>query len=452
MSRPFAQDNRLMEPQFLFRFLATRAAAGVAMALLALGPVSFLILDDAGGIIWAASVLGGLAVACGARQRWWPELRENGRPVMYCLCMLALYLALPLLSYFLIDDSDFAKSRVTRQFLLLGTPFVLLLLWWLRPGLRMVLALIAFNAAFFGIYAFVYAWLDPGRVEGSVHAVHFGNLSLFLGFASLGLFAVAGRRGWRILAVASMILGGAASVLAGARGGWLAAPLLFAVTLIMLTRVFRLGRHVVFGMIVLTLLVVAGLWHTDAVRQRIDKVEQNLEQLELAESKWLDNSIGVRILMWEQAWLEIREAPLLGSGFSGYRDRMQTAVASGELPKDMLDFATEPHNEYLYQWLTRGAFGLTVFLLCLAGAAWYFSDLLLRGNSSQVAVAQVGLSLVAIIAVGGLTITVIDQRAVIRFLGWILALLLYCIWLCGKESAAGQIPEIASTKASQVNP
>lgn len=416
------------------------------MALLVLGPVSFLILDDAGGIIWAASVLAGLGVACTARQKWWPDLRENGRPVIYCLGILALYLALPLLSYLLIDGSDFAKSRVTRQFLLLGTPFVLLLLWWLRLSLRTVLALIAINAAAFGIYAFCYAWLDPGRVEGSVHAVHFGNLSLFLGFASLGLLAVADHYGWRILAVAGVILGGTASVLAGARGGWLAAPLLFAVTLIMVTRAFRLQRTLVIGMIGLTILVLAGLWHTEAVQQRIDKVEQNLEQLKLAESKWLNNSVGVRILMWEQAWLEIRGAPLLGSGFSGYRDRMQTAVESGALPKDMLDFATEPHNEYLYQWLTRGAFGLAVFVLSLAVAGWYFSGMLLRGDASRIAVAQVGLALVAIIAIGGLTITVIDQRAVIRFLGWILALLLYCIWLCGKERATGRGPGAVGTK------
>jgi O-antigen ligase len=121
---------------------------------------------------------------------------------------------------------------------------------------------------------------------------------------------------------------------------------------------------------------------------------------------------------------------------------MQAAVESGLLPQDMLDFATEPHNEYLYQWLTRGALGLSVFLLCLVGAGWYLSSWLLRGDSSRTAVAQVGLSLVAIIAIGGLTITVIDQRDVIRFLGWVLALLLYCVWLCGKESGTRQAPVV----------
>jgi O-antigen ligase len=434
------QDSSLMESPYQFRAIISRAAAGIAFALLLAGPASFLILEDAGGIVWATSLLGGLAVACMSRG-WWPELIGNGRPVMFCLGILLLYLAIPLFSYLLVDDSDFAKSRISRQFLLVGTPFVLLLLWWLRLGLRAVLALIALNAVLFGAYAYCHVWLDPGRVAGSVHAVHFGNLSLFLGFASLALLS-SGHYGWRILAVAGMILGSAASMLAGARGGWLAVPILSVVTLIMVSRVFKLKPPVIYGMVGLTVLVLAGLSHTGVVRQRIDKVQQNLAQLELTESNWLNNSVGVRILMWEQAWLEIRRAPLLGTGFSGYRDRMQAAVESGLLPQDMLDFATEPHNEYLYQWLTRGALGLSVFLLCLVGAGWYLSSWLLRGDSSRTAVAQVGLSLVAIIAIGGLTITVIDQRDVIRFLGWVLALLLYCVWLCGKESGTRQAPVV----------
>jgi hypothetical protein len=80
-----------------------------------------------------------------------------------------------------------------------------------------------------------------------------------------------------------------------------------------------------------------------------------------------------------------------------------------------------------------------VFLLCLAGAGWHLFRLLLRGDTSQLAVAQAGLSLWAILLIGGLTITVIDQRAVIRCLAWAVALLMYCVWLYSREQTSRQI-------------
>ncbi|HEX5055852.1 MAG TPA: O-antigen ligase family protein [Gammaproteobacteria bacterium] len=432
-----------------FRTILGKAGAVLAMLLLVPGPVYFLIFEKVGGTVWGISALAGIVVAVLTYDRWWPELREYGRPVLCCLALLLLYLMLPVMSYLLVDGSDFALSRVTRQLLFLGTPMLLLLLWWLRPGLLAVLAVIAANAVFFGIYACWYAESFSGRVQGVVHAVHFGNISLFLGFASLALLPLSRGYGWRILAVLGVVLGGAASILAGARGGWLALPVLLTVTLIMLIRSYRLRHGMIFGMLGLIGLLLIGLWHTGSVQRRVHRVERDIEQL--SQDQWL-NSMGTRILMWEQAWLEIREAPLKGTGFSGYRDRVQAAVESGALPGKMLDYASEPHNEYLYQWMTRGLAGIVFFLLCLAGAVWRFLRWLVRGDPSRLAIAQVGLSLVTMIAIGGMTITVIDQRAVIRFLGWILALLLYCIWLNGKERKAAQTPRAAEARVTACIP
>jgi O-antigen ligase len=444
MLKPGVQNNSLIMVSMLLRNILNKSGSWLAIVLLAVGPMAFLVTEEIDGIIWGVTVVAGLAVACTQHHRWWPDLKQNGRPVLWCLGLLALYMSLPALSGLLIDDSDFAVSRIARQLLFLGIPFVLLLLWWLRLRLQTALALLAFNAAVCGIYAFWYGQLDSGRVEGAVHAVHFGNLSLFLAFASLALLPVTRHLGWRLLAVAGFVLGISASILAGARGGWLAVPILLAVSLIMLTRAFKLRRSVIFGLLGLAILVLAGLAQTDIVRDRINAVKNNLIELSQT-TDWRKNSIGVRLLMWQQAWLDIREAPLQGTGFSGYHNRIQAAVESGALPEKMLEFATEPHNEYLYQWLTRGVPGLAVFLLYLAGAGWHLCRLLLRGDNSQMAIAQAGLALWAILLIGGLTITVIDQRAVIRFLVWALALLMYCLWLHGRETT----PEAGIGTASQ---
>lgn len=432
--KPPAPNNSSTGTLLLLRTILVKTAACFAVALLASGPAFLLIFENVGSVLWASTVLAGFVVACTAYRRWWPELGES-RQLLLCFAMLLLYLMMPVLSYFLVDSSEFALKRVKRQFLFLGTPFVFLLFWWLRRRLRTVLAFIALNAVALGAYAFWFRESHPGRVDGVTHAVLFGNVSLFLSFASLALIFVTRRLGWRILAFAGVFLGGSASVLSGARGGWAGVPILIVIALIATVRALRLKRNMIViltGFIVLTLV---GLWQTKAVQTRITYMHHELTQL--SKNNWR-NSIGLRISMWEQAWMEIREAPILGTGFSGYRNRIHAAVEAGDLPEVMLKFATEPHNEYLYQWMTRGAPGLIIFLMCLSLAGWYFFRLLLHDDASRVAVGHVGLCLITVVVVGGLTITVVDQRAVIRFLAWIAALLVYCAWLCGKERTAGK--------------
>jgi O-antigen ligase len=286
------------------------------------------------------------------------------------------------------------------------------------------------NASVFGMYSFWFFGMYSERVRGVTHAIHFGNISLFLAVASLALFPITHRKGYWIFSIIGMALGCSASLLSGSRGGWIAVPLLFPIALIMGIRAFKLKLSIILGLISITIMVFIGLIHTEAVQMRIDSFQEDLMKIQENEQ---ENSIRVRFIMWEQALLEVRQAPLHGTGFSGYRNRIIAAVESGLLPQYMLSFATEPHNEYLYQLSTRGTIGLTVFLLCLAGIGVYFFKWLFWGNPFQVPVGYIGLSLFIIVAVGGLTITVIDQRAVIRFLSWILALLMYCVWFCKKE-------------------
>ena len=425
-------------PSFLFHDKATRFATWLAWALLAFGPVFFLIIDEAGGVVWAGSILAGLAVAWASRNQWWPELHKN-RQVLLCLGLLLIYLAIPAMSFFLVDRSDFAVSRIKRQFLFLGIPFVFLMLWWLRPRLQDLLLIIALNASVFGIYAIAYMWLHADRVPGATHAIHFGNGGLYLAFASLALLPVARSYRERILAPVGMILGCSASVLSGARGGWIAVPILVIISLIMAVRKLRWRRSILLAVAGIMFLTPIGLWQMHFVQERVFKVQKDWERL--GEYDPL-NAVELRFLMWEQAWLEICEAPTLGTGFSGYRNRMLAALKSDELPAYMTYYATEPHNEYFYQWATRGMIGLAIFLLYLGGVGFYFSKWLLRGDRVQVSIAQVGLSLVTIIAIGGLTITVIDQRDVIRFIGWNLAVLMYCVWQYSQERPAREPREV----------
>lgn len=425
----FSRENLLTVSPFPFRAITRYAATWSALALLAVGPVSFLIIDRAGGVVWTLSMLAGLVIACVGYHRWWPELRES-RLLAVSLGLLLVYLAMPVLSYLIVDGSEFAGSRVKRQFLLLAAPFVFLLLWWLRPRLLTVLVLIATNASVFGLYAMWFVYNQHSRASGVTHAVHFGNVSLILGFASLALIAETNRYRWWILAVTGMALGIVGSALSGTRGDWVATPFLVGVALIMGIRVFKLKWYMIAGLVSLTIAGLIGVSQISIVQGRFAYTLKSFDQL-LQNQR--SSSMGTRLVMWEQAWQEIREAPLLGAGYSGYRNRVHVAVKSGTLPKSMLLYATEPHNEYLYQWATRGALGLVVFLFCLLGSSWYFTGWLWRGDTSRIAVAHVGLSLVIVVAVGGLTITVVDERAVIRFLGWSLAVLIYCVWLCGKQ-------------------
>lgn len=128
------------------------------------------------------------------------------------------------------------------------------------------------------------------RVSGVVEAIPFGDLSIAMGFLAAAVFYASPRprSGWLlILTCASLSAGIATSILSQTRGGWLALPLLFAATVVILSENSRKRAVRILAvsgaLVVLVLLVSPYAIITDRINDAFGNYSQYREYLNLIE-------------------------------------------------------------------------------------------------------------------------------------------------------------------------
>ncbi len=389
-------------------------------------PSAILLVDGLGSPYLGICALAGLLIVAKEGRLFLTDWRKTGILLWFGILMLA-YLLVTLANFAFVDSSTFAFNRVERQLLLLSIPVVFALLWWARPTLQVVAIGIAVNAVVFGVYS-MFAVL-PGRERweglGVTHMILFGNAGLLLGFASLALVLLKPSWPWRILGLAGLGFGLASSILSQSRGGWLAIPLLVVMSLVAFHKAYRPSRLLWVGVGLVTTTSMILLLNTGIVQDRIAQGERDVELLTDGN---FQTSLGLRILMWKIALETGLEAPLVGQGFSGYPSKVDGLLEKGDIPPIMAIFRTEPHSDYSYLFASRGLLGVIAYGALLIVPFIYLLVSLARGDARTVGGAHVGLTLIIVLAVSGLSITMIDQRAMIRFISVVSAIALYAAW------------------------
>jgi len=127
-------------------------------------------------------------------------------------------------------------------------------------------------------------WPAPGPHGVAGDHISFGDLGLLSGFLAAALLlhgessVTASGKAWRMAgALLAVLFGLAVSVLSGARGGWLAVPVLLTLLFLgsSLAQKVRLRLRIVVVLASL-LALLAGAWAMPSVRHRIDQARQNL--------------------------------------------------------------------------------------------------------------------------------------------------------------------------------
>lgn len=309
---------------------ALRGQAGAGAGMPGERPLAIWALTIAGmGLIWAMHIM-----ADG-------QLITHSLGLDRCIKYLLVLLALPALY----------GQRPSAQALRLGC--------WLGAGGAGLLALWQ-----------VLAQGEP-RAFGHTNAIQFGNLALLLGLWS-AVWAWQARHqadappsaplpaprpasrympwlGWL-----AALLGLAASVASGSRGGWLALPLLVLALLWRGTAVQRLRALAAAAAASLLLLALPP------VQERVQLAWHEYQ------SQRMDNtSIGLRLSFWQLA-RELGQAhPWLGAGQVGYEQAQRQAVAQQRMPSQAVEF-NHAHNEWLDMLAKRGMLGVAALALFYA--------------------------------------------------------------------------------------
>lgn len=299
-------------------------------------------------------------------------IRENYRPLngaekAWIAALLATFVSF-FLSYWL-RDAELRNIRsfdIPSRYLCVIPVLVLLVrsklhegvLWW-----GVIVA--ATSGAIFAAYQ--RYGLDVQMARGAAnHHIVFGDIGVALAFMSLASASyfrtVDFLKKYRLqyyFPMLGFLAGLMCSLLSGARGGWVALPLLYALFLIWYWLRMGLLQKLLSIFSPIALLVVLQFVPGNNIQSRIDKAVSDVSGY--ISSHQHRNSVGARLEMFKGASLIFLESPLLGAGTDSYVeefDKLEEAKLVKPLPKNF----THPHNEYLYDLSTRGGVGFVVLL------------------------------------------------------------------------------------------
>ncbi|MGE4375764.1 MAG: O-antigen ligase family protein [Burkholderiaceae bacterium] len=299
----------------------------------------------------------------------WPavlrgQLTPNAPLRAWALAVLAMGLVW---SMYLVEDgrlmtNTLGLDRSSKYFLvLLALPAV----WAQRPAgsaLRWGCWVGAAGAGLLAGWQVLVQQLE--RAEGYTNAIQFGNLSLLLALWS-GIWVVqASRLHERLLGSLAAVLGLAASVLSGSRGGWVVLPVLLVVLVWFAGPATdgsqgRRGLRAL-GAALLACLLLAAL---PPVQQRAHEASQEL--LQQPEPEKSNTATGSRLAFWMHAWRLGLAHPWLGAGQLGYEQSQLAAVERQEMPSMSVHF-NHAHNEWLDMFAKRGLLGVSGLALFYA--------------------------------------------------------------------------------------
>jgi len=337
------------------RGLLLRRCGKLPLIALAVLPTSLSLVPD------VAEFLFYLLAACGGALIF----RESHRTITGGTCLLGVLtlavFASTVLSIAVSNDLPGGFDRLDRYAHFLVAPLIALLLERLRTRPATVALAIKLNTLCLLSVSAYQALSGIPRPGGAINPLLFGLLALLLAFFSLVRLPVETRR-QKLLSLSAFVGGCSACLLSQSRGVWLAAPLL----LIALFYVWHRSGHLTKSVALLTsavfLIISSAAINLPFAQQRARVAFHEYQGFQ-QQGVW-QNSVGLRLTMWESGLKAALQNPVLGWG----PHRTQLAAASrldtASMQQRILEF-THLHNEYITTLTGRGIIGLFCLLALL---------------------------------------------------------------------------------------
>jgi O-antigen ligase len=325
-----------------------------------------------------------------------------------------------LLSYFLIFSISIVLDGFnTREFdrpsrFLLASLALIILLKTKING-EYVLYGVILGATGAGILAlYQYFILDMARATGFQMIIAYGNDSLLLALlalAAIGFFSAQKKYLLVTLCIIATILGIAAFVFSGVRGGWLATPLI-----LLILWAYRKKLNVRLQLLIITLIfaltITMLLSPKLSTLDRLKAININIGNYFSGEN--IGTSTGLRLEMWKSALYSFKEKPIFGTGEYGNKAYKKQQIQQGLVTPKISQF-NHSHNELLTALSFRGLVGFLSVLSIYLVPLWLFSKVLfskqVSANSNQKMIALGGCLIPLSYFIYGLTQAMLDHNS-----------------------------------------
>ncbi len=284
------------------------------------------------------------------------------------MLVFSCFFSLTLLSL-LIYAGEISQADMPSR-ILLGLPALFLLIKY-PPKLDWLFAGVIIGSYISGIIAlYFFIELDTRAFFGNGYMViQAGNIAMSLGiFSLLGAlyYLQAEKKSIALLALVAAFLGILASILSGARGGWVISPFV-------LLGILYINRNLFSKKMQLTsllLLVCSAISAYPFMEKRITAVQNDLQRYKTNQVTG-SNSSGIRLELWKSGLYSIADKPIFGHGYDGVKIARKKQVTEGKVAPVILQF-DRLHNNYLDEASTKGSLGLIALLALFLIPLRYF--------------------------------------------------------------------------------
>ncbi|OOH89336.1 hypothetical protein BMT54_06600 [Pasteurellaceae bacterium 15-036681] len=248
------------------------------------------------------------------------------------------------------------------------------------------------GAAIAGIVALYQKfYLKTYQVFSEHMHIQAGDISVTLAMCSLAIaiyWKTQRKYSFMVLAMVCVVLGITSSALTGARGGWVAIPFVLATILVINYK--QLNKKLISVLILFVVVISAAVTFIPqtGVMKRIDAAQKDITLY--MEKNYKSSSLGARFDMWENAWLGIKDKPLLGWGNKGYQELKKSQVEAKTMAETTLQF-NDSHNQYLDSLVKRGVFGFLGLLFILVIPFRYFLNSLQSASVEAKCISTLGI-------------------------------------------------------------
>jgi|SRR5690554_779561 len=244
---------------------------------------------------------------------------------------------------------------------------------------------------------------ERARAGGFMNPIQFGNISLLMGVMCLAGIGWARQQPhaklWRYALYLAALAGAVASLVSGARGGWLALPVMLLL-LYLACRRFAPKRTLALALAALAIGLVALYWVPQTgVEARIDRAF--LDYQNYSNGEHMSSSVGMRLEMWGSGAALAAQKPWLGWGESAYGNKL-TSMIEDDRSRMIISHYDHVHSDTLDVFLRRGLLGLVALLLVYGVPFVLFACKFKRARAGE-SYAVAGMMLVSAIAIFGLT-------------------------------------------------
>lgn len=312
------------------------------------------------------------------------------KPIQTIMSLFVIYFTIGAVSYFVFPPAKYSLSNIgTTLHFVLFAPIIMVMLKH-PPKLTWVWLSIIGGACLNGLHTIYYG------SRGTVNPILFGDISVFLAFASLMSWSHFKHKNiMRLLPIAGFILGLLASFNSLARGSWLAIPSLTLLVMYYIYIHLDNKKRLVIPLVALGIALagtsIAG-W--GKIEPRVNLAVKEVQEYFAGEG--YKTSVGYRLETYKGALLVLKENPIYGVGM-GHRVEAFESLEERGLLRD-LSVIKNAHNQFLEDGINKGLLGIASYLAIIISLLVHFYR---RLHIEPAAI--VGFMLIVGFAVFGLT-------------------------------------------------